>query len=98
MTFNFFFPVVLIVTLPFLEIVTLAYFLPLGFTVTLALAFFPALVVTDFLNRTVLPLDLIFFVSSPWRSCCAGAGVTGDVAALAGPSPIALVPARTVKV
>ena len=41
-------------------ILTFEYFLPLGLTVTLALAFCPAFVVTAFFSSTVLPLNLIF--------------------------------------
>ena len=43
------------VIFPALVIVTLAYFLALGLTVTSAVAFWAALVVTALVSRTVLP-------------------------------------------
>ena len=103
-TFSFFLPKVLMVTFPDDVVLTAAYFLPRGETVTFDTAFCPALVVTASLSRTVLPLYLILFGAVTLADCvwCAGvtvcgAGVTGADGSLAGPSPAALV-AFTVKV
>ncbi len=44
--------------------------MPLGLTVTLALAFCPAFVVTAFFSSTVLPLYLIFLGVLTVAVCC----------------------------